>query len=685
MVPTFRNSVCIALTAIYLNKRNTYRRAVRLQQQRSRMIQSKEKLLFVTVAVVLFLQTNSHLIILVERSTWKTSFPPLLNSSEPTTRVLPLDGKDCLSFSTGGSLLVSGVKWISEVVQRYNQAGSLASLQVVILSSECLKESLILESVLQMYHISSLVVYTSLAVETNTTGVVFLRPSSKVMIDAIFALSRSLVWNKLGVITDITDISFTRLTSYMEFVAERQNFIVSSVTNSQTLVRRDNNFEEVLDQVEYSGVKVIVLLTKEIPHILCAACHRRMVWPDYGWILLGSSMLEFNNCTCSTAGHLDGIIYLTYFRDHYTAESTLETAVIEMLHTTSTAAKQLNMSLEEAFMKTVNLKNYTFLNLQQNQGPNVYFVQVSNSAHTAVATFQNGKIINNQLQKKKLPNGRVPDRVNTLYPTWLGALEATVFGIAISVTMALFFCHRQEPEIRATTWSLSLLMLLACYMADGFIAGITIRAQLDPSPGFNLCSLLLWLAGIGLSYPLVLVVLLVKLVRVYRIFYHYSQVGKLCSNAALLLYVLILLFPVAAILTAMTSLQVLNWTSIRIPRKDYVEVLNVCAGDIGIYYIALGTYDVLLMVGVVVAAMKTRKLRHRNFRDAKMVNMFVFMVVLIGISTLLLYKIFSDLALYLYAIITLHIYNCSFIALSIGFLFLPKLSPVIYRKYFKKT
>ena len=203
-------------------------------------------------------------------------------------------------------------------------------------------------------------------------------------------------------------------------------------------------------------------------------------------------------------------------------------------------------------------------------------------------------------------------------------------------------------------------------------------------PMFNICPLLLWLSLLGVSHTLVLVVLFVKLARVCHIFYHYTQVGLLCSNKALAIYTLALCSPVA-ILMIMTSIKTFKWSIKTTRHSDYVEVLYVCQGDVGSYYTALSLYMVLLTLAVVTVAIKTRKLRLRNFKDTKTVNVFSCVLIISGIFGYVFYKISRDLGLYVLADIILHIFHCNYIALCLGFLFAYKLFLVAYRRYYEKT
>ena len=146
------------------------------------------------------------------------------------------------------------------------------------------------------------------------------------------------------------------------------------------------------------------------------------------------------------------------------------------------------------------------------------------------------------------------------------------------------------------------------------------------------------------------------------------------------MYVLLFLFPSVIILIVMTSTYPYEWCIETITHTNYVEVLYVCKGDLGIYYAVLTGYIILLILAVAVVAIKTRKLRYKHFQDTKMVNSFLFFIVLTGIFGLILYMVAFDLGFLLLSNIVLHIVHCTFIGLCLGFLFLPKLYPVITRK-----
>jgi len=98
----------------------------------------------------------------------------------------------------------------------------------------------------------------------------------------------------------------------------------------------------------------------------------------------------------------------------------------------------------------------------------------------------------------------------------------------------------------------------------------------------------------------------------------------------------------------------------------------------------LTLYIIFLILCTSVVALKTRKLRQKNFQDAKKVNVFLFLIMLIGILGLALYYVTLNLGMLLVSLTILHITHCTFIGLCLVFLFVPKLYPVITRKHYEK-
>ena len=576
----------------------------------------------------------------------------------------------------------SGIQQVMSFLT-FEKSGKNKSANVAIISVKCITECLIIQSVLEKFNKSTLVLFLNPKVLYNYPEVTAFFPPAIKLADAFLTFVKSLDWNKFGLITNSRAFHLRRLAFYLEYVARKHNMTVFPVVDTHNGLKQRISVESLLQKIETSGAKVLVVLTEEAPHILCAAYARGMVWPYYGWIIYGYISPELTNfpaCTGSFS-YLDGAVFPTYYT-YPTTKASLEDTAVGLLYKASAQATLLNTDIKTALLRLPVpgiQPNLTFHEIQNNT-PAVYFLQMRNGTATRVATVLNGKVTENQwLQEEQLPRGRLPVRVNRVYPTWLAAIEIIVSGFLITLTLFLYIYYRNEPEIRATSWSLSLLMFLGCYMVMTYLILSSFRSV--PALKFNICLLLVWMSALGIPYTVILAVLLVKLVRIYRIFYHHNSIGRLCSDVALAVYVLLLTLPTVLILTALTIDQPYQRTQIVTSNKYYVEMLYVCSGDLDPYSILLPGYTIFLTLFIILAAIKTRKLRHKNFRDAKKVNIFIFLIVPTGIFGLVIYDISYSRGQYLSAYLASHLSQSALIGLCLGLLFLPKLYPIICRNH----
>ena len=604
------------------------------------------------------------------------------NGTSDSLELLLLDGSMCNEYSTGGTLVSSGVQQVSSFLA-YEKS---KSANVAIISVKCIAECLIIQSVLEKFNKSILVLSLNPKVLHRYPDVTYFFPPAKGLADSFLTFIKSLDWNKFGLITNSRDFYLRRLAFYLEYVAKEYNMTVFPVVDTHNGLKQEICIEYLLQKIEISGARVLVVLTEEAPQILCAAYTRGMVWPYYGWVIYGytsQDLTKFPACTASFS-YLEGTVFPTYYT-YPTTKASLEDTAVGLLYKTSAQATLLNTDLKTALLRLQVpgiQPNLTFNDIQNNT-PAVYFLQVRNGTAATVATVLNGTVAENQwLYEEHLPRGRLPVRVNTVYPTWLATIEVLVSGSLITLILILYVYYRNEPEIKATSWSLSQLMFLGCYLIAIYLALLTVRSSIPPM--FNICPLLIWLSGLGVSFPLVLAVLLVKLVRVYRIFYQYTQLGPLCSNKALAIYALALCSPSVVILVIMTSIKTYKWSVKTTRHSNYTEVLYVCQGDLGAYYTALSLYTTFLTLAVITIAVKTRKLRLKNFKDTKTVNIFSGAIIISGIFGLVFYKTSHDLGLFVLATIILHVVHCIYIGLCLGFLFASKLFLVAYRRFYEK-
>ena len=95
-----------------------------------------------------------------------------------------------------------------------------------------------------------------------------------------------------------------------------------------------------------------------------------------------------------------------------------------------------------------------------------------------------------------------------------------------TILLVLYLVFRNEPSVKSTSVSLSILIFAGCYLLIAY----TIVLIVHELNWLDLCMARIWLCGVGLSLPLILATILVKMLRVYRIFTLLSRyLSKVCT------------------------------------------------------------------------------------------------------------------------------------------------------------
>ena len=136
------------------------------------------------------------------------------------------------------------------------------------------------------------------------------------------------------------------------------------------------------------------------------------------------------------------------------------------------------------------------------------------------------------------------------------------------------------------------------------------------------------------------------MLRVYHIFTirGHEKPSILWYNSALFIYTLLIIAPKVSVLILWSAVDV--YREENIPYAHSSESLTSheqCRSKHSIVWMTLlALYDSILSVSVVTVAIKTRKIRYARYRDTKKVNLLIFLVLFIGISTWLYWYVFTD-------------------------------------------
>ena len=239
------------------------------------------------------------------------------------------------------------------------------------------------------------------------------------------------------------------------------------------------------------------------------------------------------------------------------------------------------------------------------------------------------------------------------------ALSAAVLAIAAIlavigvIVLIVFIYHWNSPDVKATSPILSITILLACYLLYISATFTAVRSSFTEGTAFAvLCTLEWWTFIIGIQ--LIFATLFFRLLRVYRIFFHYQKVGNLWSDKGVLVFIALLSSVSVILLILWTAIDMLRTVKLEIflstGSTPHIDVYLNCESDyLGAWLGIIIGYNGLIMLAVLALAIMTRKVKIESFRDTKEVNAFVFttvFLIVVSIPLSLILQGTSDAALY---------------------------------------
>lgn len=267
----------------------------------------------------------------------------------------------------------------------------------------------------------------------------------------------------------------------------------------------------------------------------------------------------------------------------------------------------------------------------------IYQIQNCTSSHTGVYNshsrmFENFTI--DTFVKTNLPVLRV------LPSLYFLSLPALCF-VLNTVLLVLFIYFRNEPSVKSTSVCLSLLIFTDYYLLIAY----TVILIADIPPMIDVCVVLVWLSGLGISLPLILTTLLVKMLRVYRIFSHIEGLNQKFIHLNVPTFCILLSFY------HLTLQYIFFWTLIDphysddtcVEHPGFIVIEERCISEYTfLWFLLLLIYYRLLSMAVVIVAIKSRKIQLAQFKDTKKVNFLIFSILFIGGSAFAYSNIFAS-------------------------------------------
>ena len=544
-------------------------------------------------------------------------------------------------------------------------------------------------------------------------------PSSNIYSETVFGLTNQLKWSKIAVLcgSNEDDYYCRAADSFVLSVSDEDHNI--ELVFYGEVASEEPSILATLRYLHDSGARIILafLPTVQASHLVYAAYNNGMKWPDYAWILPGQNVEDVTINSTVTEGLLflqpqlkagddfqiiTNITYSEYYDEllatslqsnpyanvFYDSVWALALAFSETIN--ATHAPDQNMVIEtisEEFSRLSfpgTLGSIEFRGSSSRTNATIDIFHIRNREAQCVGHYNqvSGTVINISLLND-IPSDELERHYQLLTPTLTGIVSSAIAFCLLFITamLFLFWYYRNEPEIKATSTRLSLLMFLGCYLLciSALVDTVFDGLKTPLSAGAAVCCVITWTSTIGLD--LILATLMAKLLRVYRVFTLFGKTGKFYSDSGLVVMILILVSGGVIILIV--------WAAVDIHHTEDVETFNakttpphydveqICYSKYDVIWVGSAVmYHVVLLIPLLLLAFKTRTVWRRNFKDTKKVTALVFTLALLMGFGLPLWRILEEETLKHLTVISLYVAIPVF---SQFFLFVPKTVPPLVR------
>ena len=460
----------------------------------------------------------------------------------------------------------------------------------------------------------------------NTT----LRSATAIKIRAMLEFFDVLNWTNIAAITDKTDTFFS---TYIEQLYKALAEIGSNIT------LKVYGYTPNLSLLDLPRIVIVSIGRAQAIELLCNTYKLDLMWPKHIWILHTYHLEKLANVdddhriSCSIQMAMENVLiineelsmplqftdrhnYCTNYASNISIDKSMSNIYSIILHDLVwSMALTVNDSLSGQGTSSSGIS----------PARQVRIVQVTNFTAIPVATYFKGLTFCDTTFITNAPSDKLIRTVEGASFIYTVLFMIEIIGGFVFVTVMLFgySYFRQEPEVKSTSFSLSLLTFLGCYLYFVYLSILLYFHQPWATSSQTLdalCISLNWFSGLGVSSGLIMVTLLVKTFRIYHIFNKpsVSTLSKQCSDTYLAMYVTLILSPLLIIHIV--------WTVID-PYLGYIKIsaeLNVvryqkqCKSNYAIlWYALLAVYMTTIFLILMTVAIKTRKIKNHTSRIQK--------------------------------------------------------------------
>ena len=321
-------------------------------------------------------------------------------------------------------------------------------------------------------------------------------------------------------------------------------------------------------------------------------------------------------------------------------------------------------------------------------------LQVQNGQPVQIGSYYHSL---NQLTLNKTVLGLIPshtlDRKYILYPIAVTVIMLFLVSFCLiltTISMCLFIYYRNEPAIKATSNTLSLCMFVGSYilLAASLIHAITsgtIVYSRNESLRTFVCMFSVSCTNIGMD--IVLAAVIAKTLRIYHIFKTFGKVSRIFSDPVLFLLISGLASVKIPMLIAWASLDAAHLVDVEqlisttVP--PFIQVKQECRsrGGQGFWLIPLFSYSVFLGLIMVLLAVLTRKIKRKDYKDSKKINILVVALIINASIFSPLWIVFRIISATILSRLAYNIGTMACALLCQVLLILPKTVPLVTRNF----
>ena len=375
---------------------------------------------------------------------------------------------------------------------------------------------------LQKFHIP----IVSLVHFGTLPNITYLTASTLTLADSLLQFMQTINQTRFGLITELHNSYFPSVSQ--QLLAKTINSSLISIKPYVQIGFR-HVISNVVDEIAAANVRSIILSVHPsiAIQILCEAYKSNLKWPDYVWIMFAYQFDDLILDDVCSQNITEGILLFQLFPNELIELTTLAHSKSCWNYLNDTISQKLENRTPLTFLiynailtLTVASQNKSSVDWQNFNCSNnvVYVYQISEDGLQNSVGFYDGSL-HMMTHFCQVFSCRELDLSVVLKDFPLGYLLVlpSLCIITNTVLLVLYIYFRNEPSVKSTSISLSLLIFLACYFLSVFTITLIIHSS-QRLLSIDLCTVHIWLNGIGLSLPLLLATMLVRMLRVYRIF-----------------------------------------------------------------------------------------------------------------------------------------------------------------------